>query len=136
MDRASQRMLAQRKDLDKLQENLIRFDGTNYDLYTLLDSYDTEILLFLMAKVNHEKIKRLISAYFTKLKGIKIQLTGKDLLEMGLTPGPSFSSIFDRLLAAKLNNMVKTREDEIDFIEKNYLSPDTLSNNSTRSSTT
>jgi len=89
-----------------------------------------------MAKVNHEKIKRLISAYFTKLKGIKIQLTGKDLLEMGLTPGPSFSSIFDRLLAAKLNNMVKTREDEIDFIEKNYLSPDTLSNNSTRSSTT
>ena len=136
MDRASQRMLAQRKDLDKLQENLIRFNGTNYDLYTLLDSYDTEILLFLMAKVNHEKIKRLISAYFTKLKGIKIQLTGKDLLEMGLTPGPSFSSIFDRLLAAKLNNMVKTREDEIDFIEKNYLSPDTLSNNSTRSSTT
>jgi tRNA nucleotidyltransferase (CCA-adding enzyme) len=126
VDKASRRMISQRNRLDKLLEDLIRFDGDNYGIYTMLDPYDTEILLYLMAKANNEKIRRLISAYFTKLKGTKIQLTGKDLLDMGLEPGPAFSGIFDSLLAARLNNLVKTREDEISFVEKNFLKHNTL----------
>jgi tRNA nucleotidyltransferase (CCA-adding enzyme) len=39
---------------------------------------------------------------------------------MGLEPGPVFKEIFDSLLEARLNNLIKTREDEVKFVEKNW----------------
>ena len=76
----------------------------------------------MMAKVTNKRIKQLISNYFIKLKGTKTQLRVKDLVDMGLKPGPIFKEIFDHLLEARLNNLVKTKEDEIKFVR------DTLEN--------
>ncbi len=99
---------------------LYRFDGDNYHLYTSLHPYDTEILLYLMAKTGSEKVRRLISSYFTNLKGTEIQLRGKDLLKMGFSSGPFFKEIFDRLLEARLNDLVKTKEDEVKFVKETF----------------
>lgn len=114
------RMLPKRQDEEKLLDSLYKFDADNYRLYTLLLPYDTETLLYLMAKTGSEKIRRLISNYFTRLKGTRIQLRGRDLVHMGLEPGPVFKEIFDSLLEARLNNLIKTREDEVKFVEKNW----------------
>lgn len=105
---------------EMLLDALFKFDGTNYQLYTLLLAYDTETLLYLMAKARSEKMKRLISFYFTRLKGTKILIDGKDLLQMGLKSGPVFKEIFDRLLEARLNNLLKTRDDEIRFVKDTF----------------
>ncbi|MBW1705142.1 MAG: CBS domain-containing protein [Deltaproteobacteria bacterium] len=121
VDLNSRNLLSQRKNSKGLLDALYKFDGDNYQLYTSLVSYDTETLLYLMAKANNEKIKRLISNYFTRLKGTKIQLTGKDLISMGIKPGPIFKKIFDRLLEARLDNLIKTKEDEVKFVEKNFV---------------
>jgi tRNA nucleotidyltransferase (CCA-adding enzyme) len=117
------RMVFQRQSINALLDSLYKFDGDNYQLYTLLITYDTETMLYLMAKTGNEKIKRLISNYFTKLKGTKVQLSGKDLLKMGLKPGPIFKEIFTRLLEARLNNHIKTREDEVTFVEHTFQCP-------------
>lgn len=114
------RMIPQRQDKEMLLDSLYKFDADNYRLYTLLLPYDTETLLYLMAKTGSEKIRRLISNYFTRLKGTRIQLRGRDLVHMGLEPGPVFKEIFDSLLEARLNNLIKTREDEVKFVEKNW----------------
>lgn len=114
------RMIPKRQDEEKLRDSLYKFDADNYRLYTLLLPYDTETLLYLMAKTGSEKIRRLISNYFTRLKGTRIQLRGRDLVHMGLEPGPVFKEIFDSLLEARLNNLIKTREDEVKFVEKNW----------------
>ena len=108
---------------ERLLDALFRFDGTNYQLYTLLFPYDTETLLYLMAKARNEKMKRLISFYFTRLKGTKTLLDGKDLLQMGLESGPVFKEIFDSLLEARLNNLTKTRDDEIRFVKDTFGDP-------------
>jgi tRNA nucleotidyltransferase (CCA-adding enzyme) len=105
---------------ERLLDSLFKFDGTNYQLYTLLFPYDTETLLYLMAKARSEKMKRLISFYFTRLKGTKILIDGKDLLQMGLKSGPVFKEIFDRLLESRLNNLIKTRDDEIRFVKDTF----------------
>ncbi|MCF8146679.1 MAG: CBS domain-containing protein [Deltaproteobacteria bacterium] len=105
---------------ERLLDTLYRFDGSNYHLYTLLLPYDTETLLYLMARAGNEKMKRLISFYFTRLKGTKVLIDGKDLLEMGLKSGPVFKEIFDRLLEARVNNLVKTRNDEICFVKETF----------------
>jgi tRNA nucleotidyltransferase (CCA-adding enzyme) len=113
-------MISQRLNANDLLEILYKFDGDNYHLYTLLHPYDTETLLYLMAKAGSEKVRRLISSYFTNLKGTVIQLKGKDLLKMGFSPGPFFKEIFDRLLEARLNDLVKTKEDEVRFVEETF----------------
>lgn len=120
MRQKDEKMLSQMEDGQKLLDSLHRFDGGNYRLYTLLFPYDTETLLYLMARTNSEKIRRLISNYFTRLKGTKIQLKGKDLVSMGFQSGPVFKEILDSLLEAHLDNLIKTREDELRFVKENW----------------
>jgi tRNA nucleotidyltransferase (CCA-adding enzyme) len=121
VDLDSREMLSQRKNAKGLLNTLYKFDGDNYQLYTSLAPYDTETLLYLMAKANNEKLKRLISNYFTRLKGTKIQLKGKDLISMGIKPGPVFKEIFESLMELRLNNRVKTKEDEVKFVEGRFV---------------
>ena len=127
VDQESQKLLSQRLGLTDLTGELFRFKGdNNYDLYTLLAQYDTEILLYLMARTNSEKIKRLLSSYFTKLKGTEVILKGRDLKGMGFQPGLLYKEIFNSLLEARLNNFISTKNDEISFVKErfgNHLAP-------------
>lgn len=120
VDQEGRRMITQREDAGDLLDHLFRFEGTEYELYILLNKYDTETLLYFMARANSDKIKRLISLYFTKLRGTAILLHGKDLVEMGFEPGPIFRDIMENLLEARLNGLVKTRDDEIAFVEQHF----------------
>ncbi|MBW2104211.1 MAG: CCA tRNA nucleotidyltransferase, partial [Deltaproteobacteria bacterium] len=119
-DPESRRLMDQRKSEELLLTRLFRFNGDNYHLYTLLAPYDTEMLLYVMAKAGNEKVKRLISRYFTRLRDTRVLLTGKDLIAMGYEPGPHFSRIFERLLEARLNNQVRTKAGEKRFVRRNF----------------
>jgi tRNA nucleotidyltransferase (CCA-adding enzyme) len=120
IDQGSKKMIGQREQTDDLLDALFRFEGSAYELYTLLNKYDTETLLYLMARANSEKIKRLISLFFTRLRGVSILLHGKDLVEMGFAPGPLFRNIMEKLLEARLNGLVKNRDDEIAFVKNHF----------------
>ncbi|MFC1866914.1 CBS domain-containing protein [Thermodesulfobacteriota bacterium] len=122
-DLESSKMIAQRADAKRVLDELYRLNrDDNYYVYTLLSQYDTEVLFFMMAKANNEKIKKLISSYFTKLKGAKVRLKGKELEKIGFKPGPLYKEIFNALLKARLNNKVSTKEDEINFLKKEFKS--------------
>jgi len=114
------RLISQRLAMPELLTDLFKLSGDNYQLYSLLTPFDTESLLFIMARTNNERIKRNISLYFTQLKGVKIKITGKDLSRIGFKPGPIFKDIFNALLEARLNNLIKSREEEIDFVMENF----------------
>ncbi|HDR14394.1 MAG TPA: CBS domain-containing protein [Desulfobacteraceae bacterium] len=122
---AGVRLIDQRGNFENLLERLFKFNNNNYDLYTLLRPYDTEPLLYLMAKANSEKVRKLISTYLTKLKPMKVQLTGKDLINMGFKPGPAFKQIFDAILEERMNAALTTKEEEIRLVEQRFAKPDT-----------
>jgi tRNA nucleotidyltransferase (CCA-adding enzyme) len=116
-DADGRRMITQRLGVNALLDRLYRFQGkSDYDLYKLLSQYDTEILLFMMAKANNRTIKRLVSRYFTTLKGTRSLLKGKDLKAMGFLPGPLYRDILEALLEARLNKLVTSREEEEAFV--------------------
>ena len=92
------------------------FPVTNGTLYRRLSGFKTELILYMMAATRQENIKKAISTYFTQLRQMKISVSGKDLKNMGLTPGPSYREILDAVLHAKLNGMLKTRNDELVFV--------------------
>jgi tRNA nucleotidyltransferase (CCA-adding enzyme) len=121
VDQKSRKMIWDRGEMGGVLEKLYRLEvDDNYEIYTLLSHYDTEILLYMMARLNIEKTKRMISNYFTKLKGTRVMLKGKDLKHMGVKPGPIYREIFDGLLKARLNNLISTKDEEAVFVKEMF----------------
>jgi tRNA nucleotidyltransferase (CCA-adding enzyme) len=90
------------------------------ELYSLLDSWPTEFLLYAMGKTESEGVKKAISLYFTALKSIKVSLSGKDLRRMGYIPGPIYSEILRALLRARLDKKLHNRQEEIEFVQQRF----------------
>jgi len=87
----------------------------NSELYKHLQGLRTELLLYMMARTRRQSVKRSISRYFTHLRYIKPTVMGRDLIKMGLPPGPIYRKIFDAVLQAKLNGTLKTKTDEMNY---------------------
>jgi tRNA nucleotidyltransferase (CCA-adding enzyme) len=91
----------------------------NSALYRKLSEFRTELILFMMAITRQKKVKKAISHYFTGLRKVGVSISGKDLIKLGLKPGPIYRDIFQAALDAKLNGKLKTKKDELDFA-RNY----------------
>jgi len=87
-------------------------------VYDLLRPLDIEQLLIMMAKARKEPAKKYISLYLTRLREIRIMITGDTLKELGLPPGPRYKKILTGLLDAKLDGKIDAIEDEIAFVKK------------------
>ena len=84
-------------------------------VYDLLAPLDVEAILVVMAKARQDVAKKYISLYLTHLRNIKVMLTGDDLKALGIPPGPLYRKLLAELLDAKLDGLVRNREEEIDF---------------------
>jgi len=87
-------------------------------VYDLLRPLEGETVLLMMAKAKQEAAKKYVSLYLTRLRNVKVTLSGDDLKNMSIPPGPRYKKILSRLLDAKLDGKVKNREDEIEFVRK------------------
>jgi tRNA nucleotidyltransferase (CCA-adding enzyme) len=94
------------------------FQPKRSEVYTLLDPLLTESKLFMMAKTSQMATRRYISLYFTQLKDTKPLLKGRDLIQMGIRPGPAIRKTLADLLKARLDEQVITRQDEMEYITK------------------
>jgi len=91
------------------------------EIYHLLEDLGTEWLLFIMAKTQQEETRRAISHYFRDLKEVRPKLRGRDLKDMGITPGPVYRRILNQLLDGRLNGELSSREEEMEFVKKYFL---------------
>ena len=68
-----------------------------------------------------EIAKKRISFFQTQLRNVSITMSGKDLLKLGLPPGPLFGKVLQSITEAKLNGTVKTRDDEFRFVKRQFI---------------
>lgn len=102
------------KTLDAVKRRLKHSSAVrNSELFAWFNSFSLEMLLYLAARASGEQIRRFVSIYLTRLRGITPLLGGHDLRELGLPPGPVFGRIKQRLLQARLDGEVQSREDEL-----------------------
>lgn len=92
-----------------------RLPATASDLYHLLNDFQTELFLFMIAATRSKTVKKAISRYYNEWRKIRPIISGKDLIQLGIEPGPKFKKILDSILDEKLNGKIKTREDELKF---------------------
>ena len=88
---------------------------TRQELYWGLINFKTECILYMMALTKDEAIRKAISNFYTRHRYIKPILCGKDLLVLGIKPGPVYTKILNLILNEKLDNKLETRKKEILF---------------------
>ena len=122
-ERERKKIMDGKRQADQVLLQMFSWIHTNHsprrsEIYSALDSLSTESKLFMMAKSTQVVTRRHISLYFTQLKDAKPLLKGADLIRMGIEPGPSIRKHLAKLLKAKLDQQVITREDEMDFVSR------------------
>jgi tRNA nucleotidyltransferase (CCA-adding enzyme) len=89
-------------------------------VYHWLHPLPIEVLLFLMTKTSREKTRKAISLYITKLRSVRVSVTGEDLAEMGYPPGPQYREILDKVMDARLDGLVTDRDTEKEWIVRHF----------------
>ncbi len=86
--------------------------GSVSELCDILSKASLESVLFLMARIESEDLRRYISYYITTWQNEKIDISGRDLMALGLEPGPLFGQLMRKVKSAKLDGLAPTRESQ------------------------
>ena len=91
-------------------------------IYHLFSDLSIEALIYFLAVDSTDRANQYANIYFTQYCGqAELSLTGDDLVEMGLKPGPVFQSVFNALREAHVKGAIETRDDEVCWVKKEFL---------------
>ena len=75
--------------------------------------------------VSTQRINDLIKEYLEKTSKIKLEITGQDLISMGIKEGKKIGEILEKILELKIKNPLLKKDDEIKEVKK-IISSDSL----------
>jgi tRNA nucleotidyltransferase (CCA-adding enzyme) len=123
-ERFSQIIITERVEADRAVHLFDKTDNLRpSQIYKALKDIRHEGLLFAMASCRNKTGQMAISHFVTKLIHTRNHLQGDDLIALGYTPGPLFQTILQRLLTARLDDLCKSRAEEIALLKKEFPLP-------------
>lgn len=91
---------------------------TAYEIAIILKGIHNEELVLLTAiSYNKKEVKTNIKKYFNNVKQVKLCITGKDIKEYGIKPGPLYKTILDKIYKEKVNGNIHTKEEELELLK-------------------
>jgi len=87
-------------------------------IFDHLEPLSYEAIILLKAKFRNPVLQKNIRDFFRVYNGMCIQISGGDLHNLGVKPGPAYQKLFQKVLQAKLNGEVDTEEEELRLIRK------------------
>jgi tRNA nucleotidyltransferase (CCA-adding enzyme) len=111
-------ILTYKNDCPEIIKKLNRSRIRPSTIFRLFEPLSYEAIIFIKALHKSRYTQIYIEDFFKVYNGVHIYVSGNDLKKLGITPGPNYQKIFKRVLNAKLNGAVKTKEDELTFINK------------------
>jgi len=114
------------QDRTTCSESLKRLKSQNEwepkEIYHTFANLSIEAVIFLIALSSSDRLNQYVNIYFAQYQGkSEPSLTGDDLVEMGIEPGPVFQSVFNALREARVMGRVNTREEEVALVEEQFL---------------
>ena len=90
-------------------------------IYRCLNPFSYEEIVLAFARVKSEKAREQVRDYLLKHKDVHLQIDGNDIKnKIGLKPGPDFKRLLDKALYAKIDGKVRTKEEELEFVRRQY----------------
>ncbi|MDR2487952.1 MAG: CBS domain-containing protein [Desulfovibrio sp.] len=103
-----------RRTLDKLNAAGRQGPPPMSLIHDILHPLELEGLLFLMARHGQgHLVNQHVALYLANLREVKPDISGRDLAVLGETPGPLFGETLKYVLAAKLDGLVISREEQL-----------------------
>jgi tRNA nucleotidyltransferase (CCA-adding enzyme) len=114
------------RDRESCKESLMLLekdkDWSPETIYNQLSELSVEAVIYFLAVASTDRANQYANTYFTQYhKQAELSLTGDDLVEMGIKPGPVFQSVFKSLREAHVRGAIETREEEVAWVKKQFL---------------
>ena len=114
-------LLLQKRKADHIAGHLLRRPEMQpAEIYWLLDPLDNEGLLYLMSIARKKHVRQKVSHYVTHQRGVRPLLKGRDLMELGYSPGALFRIMINHALTAQLNGEIADKEEALALIQAKY----------------
>ena len=97
----------------QLVKQIEKGNFTNSALYKLLKSEKDEMLLYIAAKTENEKLMLKLLDLVGEWKEMKLAITGNDLKSFGLKPGPEFRKILENLKEKVIDKKIGNTYEEL-----------------------
>ena len=81
-------------------------------LFHVCEPLPAEVLIYLWS-IGEEKARKRVERYIEEISRVEPEVTGEDLIEMGLAPGPGFSAILSQARDDRLDGKTVGREAEM-----------------------
>ena len=118
----ARQVLKSMEEAYKAPELVERFRGQESLPPSLIDEYigswTQEGIIYLLRCIKDEKIWQEVVQYLDLKSDIKLELSGHDLQNLGLKPGPQYSIILKELYKRKLDGAIKNQAQELEYIKK------------------
>jgi tRNA nucleotidyltransferase (CCA-adding enzyme) len=85
-------------------------------IYSILHGYSPIALTAHSIATDSAIVREHIQTFLTKLRYIKPSLTGDDLIEMGVPPGPKIKELLHHLREARLDGKVRSKREEAELV--------------------
>jgi tRNA nucleotidyltransferase (CCA-adding enzyme) len=86
--------------------------------YNLHNKSNELLLIILLEKYEDNLIAERVEKYLTIYKKTTIFLSGKDLTNIGMKPGPIYAKILKLIFYLQMNGILNNREEEISFVKR------------------
>ncbi|MGL4208390.1 MAG: CCA tRNA nucleotidyltransferase, partial [Candidatus Adiutrix sp.] len=86
------------------------------EAYSLFSDLSWPTIIFIMAKTSNEELSKAGVLFLTAYRLVRPLCSGRDIMAAGVPHGPKVKEMAEKLRLARLDGVVKTREDELKLI--------------------
>lgn len=112
------RIIGFKKINRKFVKELSRKNINPSSIFVLLEPLSYEVILAVKAKYKDSSLQKNIANFFEVYNGMRVCISGDDLHQLGISPGPYYQKIFSKVLKAKLDGRLASRDEELALIRK------------------
>lgn len=114
----TKRILSYNKELKHIGKLLNKDKTKPSRIYQSLEHISYEVIIAVLVTLKNKKIARHIHDFFSIYNGTKLMITGHDLKDLGIRPGPHFKEVLHKVLCAKLDNKLSQKREELSFLKQ------------------
>ena len=109
------------EQLDQHAVSLLADSTKPSDVYKFLLGYNVIAIQVCAATTPNASIRILLEMYLNLLINTHVELSGDDLISLGVMKGPEIGEVLNNLLYAKLDGQLQSVDNEVQFV-KDHLS--------------
>lgn len=110
------RVISYKERIDSVIKKLKEKVLSPHQIFKILEPLSYEVIVSVLAKTSQKVVIKRIEDFLKVYNKTKISVRGSDLKDLGVIPGPEFKRILRQTLYRKINGMIKTKEEEIQFL--------------------